>query len=100
MIIFETILVDTTGHLQFQARGDGTSTVLKVNISVAPFDLPRFGDQLPAGVEVNIDLDEFTITGTITAETDGDMLTLTFSDAIPDGALVNIDVVPYFNSLV
>jgi hypothetical protein len=83
--------------VQFRLNGDGTSTVLKINLSKPPFNV-AFSGVLPAAVSVTTNQFGLTATGAITLEPTDAFLTITFN-AAPPVANVAPEIKFIYNSL-
>jgi len=83
MITYTSISQADKNGVGLILNGDGTATVLKVNLSKQPFNVP-FGGVLPSSVSVITNQFGLTATGAIALDVNSDaILTITFSAAPP-----------------
>lgn len=99
MITFTQVSQATFNGIQFVIQGDGSSTVLKVNLAKPPFGM-NFDGNVPAGFTIDLggaDLGEAT--AAIESTTAGDILSITFTQPPPSTETVGINLAPFYASL-
>jgi|ERR1051326_3800973 hypothetical protein len=89
---YGTINQSNLNGVACEAFGDtdqNADKVLKVNLNKSPFNLD-FAGNLPIGVQVNVGDEVITATAAVAHEADGDMMTVTFNNALnSEGVTIN-----------
>lgn len=73
-------------------KGSGAGTVFKIDLSLAPFNMDTKGHR-PVGVEASVTAPDGPSGLSVTAEIDGDLVTLTFSATFSSNVSVNLVLV-------
>jgi len=99
MITFKRVGLSNFNEMQFNVLGDGTSTILKINLSKPPFNL-NFNGILPSSAEVDTHAGgSITATAAIATIVDGDIMTITFSSAPSSSVALGPSILFIYNSL-
>lgn len=99
MITFSSISQANFNTIQLVAQGDASTTTLKLNLTKPPFNL-TFSGATPAGYKVDLggDPDLGTATAALASSVDGDVVTITFSQAPPATETIGIVLTAFYDS--
>jgi hypothetical protein len=97
-ITYTGVSLATYNQVQFVMTGDGTGTVLVLNLSKPPFNI-SFGGVLPSSALVNTRSPSISATAVLSLSGADVVLTITFSAAPPAGITMGPDITFIYNTL-